>query len=271
MILDKKVAEIMQSKVVTVGSSTKVFDIACIMGRKNIGSVVITDDDSVKGIITERDITKQLLNGNDIANIPASRLMVSDIISASPETTVREAINTLFAHKFRRLPIIKNGRLVGIITSTDICYEINNPHACTNVGEIMRTNVSTIDSQKTIREALTLMFNAKSTTGRMGVGNVVITEDKMVKGILTERDIIKYVVCKKKDIDETLVGDVMSTGIITIRPDVIVCHAADLLIQYHFRHLPVINEQEELIGMVSQTLLIAEIKKNYESGTACLR
>jgi CBS domain-containing protein len=265
MILDKKISEIMQVKVVTAESNTTIHDIACLMDQKNIGSVLISDNDTVRGIITERDITHQLYKGNNLSKIPASQLMIKEIISATPETTIGEAIKILFKNKFRRLPIIKNNRLIGIITSTDICYEINNPHASTTVGEIMRKDVPTISGEKTVYKAIDLMLKKKSSTGRMGVGSIVITIEDRVEGIVTEKDIIKYVVAKNKDVKKTKVSEIMSPNIITIKPDVLVCHAAELLSTYGFRHLPVLDEEDRLAGIVTQTDLIAELKREYES------
>ncbi|MFH1403412.1 MAG: CBS domain-containing protein [Candidatus Altiarchaeota archaeon] len=264
MILDKQVSEIMHSKIYTAECNTPVYDIACLMDKKNVGSVLIVEKDKVKGIITEADIVNQLYKGNHLTELKSCDIMTKKVISVAPDTTLGKAIDLLFENKFRRLPVVKKGKIMGILTSTDICYEINSPHASKTVGEIMRTDVVTTTSDKTIYEALDHMLKKKSSTGKRGVGGIVIVSTEGVEGILTERDIIRYVVAKKKDIQKTLVSDIMSTDMITIRPDIVICHAADLMSQYHFRHLPILDYDEKLVGIITQTTIIGELKREYE-------
>ncbi len=264
MILKKKIREFMQSNVITCLKDTPIIDVAILMDSKNIGSVIITDKDRVVGIITERDITHRLYIDNDLSKLTAKDIMTNKVSSINPDANIGEAIKILFENRIRRLPIIKNGKLLGIITSTDICQEINNPHACTTVGEIMRKNIETLSEDETVYNAVGYMLDSDSSTGRRGVGHIIIQKQGKILGIITERDIIKYIVVKKRDLKKTNVCDIMSTDIITIQKDVVVCHAAELLNHYKFRHLPVIDEDEKLISTITQTDLIEELKKEYE-------
>jgi CBS domain-containing protein len=85
---------------------------------------------------------------------------------------------------------------------------------------------------------------------RQQTGSVVIIEDRRIAGIITERDVLRAVAAGK-DPASVVVGDVMTTDIVTTTPDTPVRDAARIMAQHWIRHMPVI-ENGELVGMISQ-------------------
>jgi len=127
-------SSIMTTEVMTVDVKEKVEDALRIMVKFDIGSIIVTDDGRPVGIITERDVTRASITGDQLKSLPVTRLMSGHIQSASPDTEIRHAFEMMLKLGIRRLPIMRDGKLVGIVTETDLTrwvirvfYEPNIP------------------------------------------------------------------------------------------------------------------------------------------------
>ena len=121
--------------------------------------------------------------------------MTTEVITAAEETKVLEALDMMKEHDFHRLPIVKNGRMIGLITEEIISdnspstatslsiHELNYLLTKTTVGDIMRTKVPTIGPEDLLEEAATRMRDLK-----VGVLPVVQHGNQIV-GIITDKDI----------------------------------------------------------------------------------
>lgn len=89
---------------------------AKMMSDKNIGSLLIVKEGKIKGIITERDILKNISK----LNSKVSLVMSKKVITIEGEEKIEEAIRVMSENKIKRLPVMKGGKLAGIITATDI-------------------------------------------------------------------------------------------------------------------------------------------------------
>ena len=89
---------------------------AKMMSDKNIGSLLIVKDGKIKGIITERDILKNISK----LNLKVSLVMSKKVITIEAEEKIEEAIRVMSENKIKRLPVMQDGKLAGIITATDI-------------------------------------------------------------------------------------------------------------------------------------------------------
>jgi len=110
-----RVAEIM-NKVMVVEENCSLKDAAKIMSDRGIGSLVILKNDNITGIITERDIMKNV----DKMNKKISAVMSRNVITTEQTETLDNAALIMSEHKIKRLPVLHKGKLVGIITATDI-------------------------------------------------------------------------------------------------------------------------------------------------------
>jgi CBS domain-containing protein len=95
------------------------------MTEKGISSLIIEKDHTPVGIISERDFVKKIC----VKNMIPSSISVGSIMSklqtfATPDTSVEVAVQRMVNHRIRRLPIISNGRVVGIITVTDLAKHL---------------------------------------------------------------------------------------------------------------------------------------------------
>jgi len=111
----------MVSPVVTADAETTIYEAAKIMGEKKIGSVVVTRDSKPIGIFTERDLlTKVIANGLDMGNTKVAIPMSIPLITVDEETPVKDAIILMAGRKIMRLPVVREGKLVGMVTGTEI-------------------------------------------------------------------------------------------------------------------------------------------------------
>ncbi len=118
---DIPVSEVMSFPVITATKDTTIYDIANIMTENNIGAVVIVENNKPIGIVTERDIIKRVVSKNlKPKDVLAEEVMSKKIITINQNASINEAAKLMATHGVKRLPVVKNGELVGIITQSDI-------------------------------------------------------------------------------------------------------------------------------------------------------
>ncbi len=108
--------------VVTVASSATVAEAASLLAEKRIGTVVISDDDgkSATGILSERDIVRELAaSGGACLNKPVSEYMTRDLVTCTRQMKVEEVLTRMTEGRFRHMPVVEEGQLVGIVTLGD--------------------------------------------------------------------------------------------------------------------------------------------------------
>ncbi|MDO8467551.1 MAG: CBS domain-containing protein [Nanoarchaeota archaeon] len=116
------VSDIMTREPVTADPSISLMDISKLMIKKKVGSVLLVRGKKLVGIIAEKDILWAIVKKSerDLAKIKAIEISPKKLATIRPEANLEEVINKMKKYKFTRLPVIKEGVLLGIITSRDI-------------------------------------------------------------------------------------------------------------------------------------------------------
>ncbi len=117
------VGEIMTTPVISVPPSTSVEDALHLMREKGIHSVFVEPDQpgGAYGIMTQRDVLRKIVAaGRPLENVAVRDLMTSPIITVSPDTTIRQCSVIMLDANIRRAAVMKDGKLVGVISDTDI-------------------------------------------------------------------------------------------------------------------------------------------------------
>ena len=109
-------------EVISVSPTATIAEVAKLLSARQIGGVVVLDAASqLLGIFTERDIVHALAaHGARTLEMTAAQLMTRSLITATPQTTVHGAMALMSQGRFRHLPVIDNGRLVGIVSIGDV-------------------------------------------------------------------------------------------------------------------------------------------------------
>jgi CBS domain-containing protein len=135
-----KVQDVMTKNVATVSPNQTVKEAAQIMSQKNIGALPVVENGQVKGMITDRDITlRTSAQGKDPASIRVSEVMTNRVVTGTPNMSVQEAANVMAQHQIRRLPIVENNQIQGIVALGDIATNSASDQAAgqalTNISE----------------------------------------------------------------------------------------------------------------------------------------
>jgi CBS domain-containing protein len=105
----------------SIGATASVVEAARLMREEHIGSLPITDDEKLVGMITDRDITTRVVaEAADLKLTSVGDVYSRDLISVEPDNDLAEALQLMARHQVRRLPVVENGRLVGIVAQADI-------------------------------------------------------------------------------------------------------------------------------------------------------
>ena len=111
---------IMTPKVITIDADAKVEEALRLMVKSDVGSVIITSEDTPIGVITERDVTRFAIRGDKLLSLPLTKLMSTPIQTATPDTEIWRAFETMIKLGVRRLPIVQDGKLIDIMTEKDL-------------------------------------------------------------------------------------------------------------------------------------------------------
>ncbi|WJI09676.1 CBS domain-containing protein [Methanobacterium sp. CWC-01] len=123
MEMDTKVTvhDAMTSRVITVEPQTSVAEAARIMTERDIGSLIIKSNSEPEGLITESDIIAKVVSKDlKASQIQVGDLMTQNLIEVHPGSELNEAARLMAKNNIRRLPVVNDGVLVGILTTTDV-------------------------------------------------------------------------------------------------------------------------------------------------------
>lgn len=119
-----KVRDIMTPQVEVADYNTSLVQVAEMMKRENVGAIPVCKQDQLLGILTDRDIIiKAVAEGKDLSSIQVSEIMSTNPVSIKPEADIHEAARLMSDNQIRRLPVVENGKLVGILSLGDLAVE----------------------------------------------------------------------------------------------------------------------------------------------------
>jgi CBS domain-containing protein len=113
------------SNVVTIDHKQTVYDAILLMDTHHIGCLVVTDEDELVGVITERDYAcKVIVKGRQSKTTTIDEIMTDQLVVAKPETTINECMALMTNKRIRHLPVMDEGKLVGLISIGDVVKEV---------------------------------------------------------------------------------------------------------------------------------------------------
>jgi len=113
------VKDLMTKDVLTIDANKTVIEAAVLMSQNEVGDLVVMENNTPVGIITERDFVRRVLAVGKSANTRVSEVMSTPLKVIDPEAPIKEAARRMVNKGIRRLAVIKDNKLVGIITVTD--------------------------------------------------------------------------------------------------------------------------------------------------------
>lgn len=253
-----RVRDIMGREIVTASSDDTVFAAAKRMSENNISCVVITEEEKVIGILTDKDILKGIAaNDTDFRRLQISQRMSSPVEAVSPDERVMVAGRMMEAKGIKRLPVVEAGALVGIITQTDVMRGLISISPLNAVSDVMSTKVTTIETGATAAEAARVM-------AANGISCLVAIHRQEVAGIVTEKDLLRRIVALHKDPATTQVVDIMSFPIAAIPPTYSVLSAGKKMDTMRLHRLVVMDRDRKVCGIITQTDIMQAVRRENE-------
>ena len=183
-----EVGDIMTEDIATVCPGASVVSAAKIMSDKNISCIIVSDNGDLSGIITETDLLKKAVaEGYDFRKMTVEQIMSTPVRSLPHNLSILDASRIMEAENIRRLVIVEDERLVGILTQTDIVRVLTSYSMWKNVEELMTSDVAAISTSATVKEAADVMASRD-------ISCLVAMDNNTVAGIFTERDLLERVI-----------------------------------------------------------------------------
>jgi CBS domain-containing protein len=117
------IREVMTPNPRTVSPSDSIQNAACIMRDEDAGAVPVVDNGRAVGIVTDRDIVVRVVAEGGQLSGPVRDIVTGSLVAASPDMSTREAAELMSEHQIRRLPVVENDRLVGIVSIGDLAVK----------------------------------------------------------------------------------------------------------------------------------------------------
>jgi len=194
--INESVRTIMTPKMTTLPeSSTIAHAVEIIISRMVGGIPIVGHDDTMEGIVTERDVMKTL--AHEISDLCVEDIMSTSLRVTSPDALIGAVTRDMTRHRYRRLPVVTDDVLYGIITTTDIVRYIGEKKVFSgmetgDVKEVMSLSVRNLISgklfttvpERNVNDAAREMFERN-------VGALPVIEDAKLIGLVTEFDLVK--------------------------------------------------------------------------------
>ena len=209
--INEEVREIMERNVLSIDFTSSWEDAVELLLENRVGGCPVVDrENGVVGIVTERDLLEFLASQSKFDGSVAD-YMTRGVITAEPSMTIEEAMKLMISKKIRRLPVIKDGVFVGLITSTTLLRYFGTGEAFRNivtgnVRDVLERSLAAILSNDNVieyKEPLVFPPDAKiSDVAREMIsknhGGALILQDGKLEGIITERDLVKFLYSVKQ-------------------------------------------------------------------------
>ncbi|MFF8103000.1 CBS domain-containing protein [Streptomyces sp. NPDC016640] len=122
--MTQHVRDIMTSAPVTVEAQTSVAQVARVMRDRDLGSVLVTDGDRLRGLVTDRDlVVRAVAEGGDPEETTVAGACSEDLVTVGPDDDLDRAVQLMREHAVRRVPVVEGGRPVGIVSLGDTAME----------------------------------------------------------------------------------------------------------------------------------------------------
>ncbi len=260
----------MTADVVTITPETHLYDARHIMDTEKIRVLPVMEKDTLKGIVTRRDLLRADLStaqlesqqsDNNLKAETADHVMSSEVVQIDSESPVAKAARVMLENKIESLPVVKDHKdMVGIITSSDLFRVIEEELPKMGQQSPVRNHMSyepvTITPDQSLLEVHRIMG-----WKRIRVLPVVNESDELV-GIITRTDVMSADPSRlynRGHQEESLkvqlqsVQDAMTASPITIRENAPITEAARLMRENKFHSLPVVDEHGKLIGIITDS------------------
>jgi CBS domain-containing protein len=137
----QSINEVMAHDPVTVETSSPLVDVAARMRDSDIGTVVVTENNRLKGLVTDRDIVvRAVADGRDPNQATAGDVCSTQLVTLNPQDSLDRAVQIMRGHDVRRVPVVQDERVVGIVSLGDLAMELDERSALADISAAAPNN-----------------------------------------------------------------------------------------------------------------------------------
>ena len=260
-----KAKDIAQYNVVSIDKNASVYEAIHLMVVNDITGLPVVDGSRLVGIISEKDVLKLLYDVEFLAGA-VSDYMTIDVFAFDEQDNLSDICRCLMENNFRRVPVLRDGDLVAIITRADFIrankYRFRPvvPHDTSMshpnfllAGHVMTTGLLTVKRNTPVYTAMELIANGNIT------GLPVVDDSMKLVGIVSEKDLLNLL--SDPNARPGLVQDYMTRDIVSFDSDDSLFEVCHCLINNNFRRVPVLHKGR-LTGIISRRDIIIYIMEN---------
>jgi len=242
-----------------VSPNTPILDAIGLMSENRSSYILISEEQKLLGILTERDIVKITFHQMPLEGIPISQIMTSNVIALTLEEAgdIFSVLSLLRSSQIRHLPILDSEKnIIGIITPESVrqVLKATDLLKMRRVGEIITSkNVMTASKNLSVFEVTQQMTIHRKSCIIIGETN---NDGKIIPlGIITERDIVKFKL-SQRDLHQTQAEKVMSSPLLPAKLDFTLWQAHQIMQDNNIRRLVVVDQNGYLAGILTQTSIL---------------
>jgi len=254
--------DIMQYGVVTVKKHESVYTAIGLLADKGISGLPVVNEDRLIGVISEKDVLKLLLMSEYLPGL-VEAYMTTDVVTFDVEDQLTDICDCFVNNSFRRVPIVHNGALAGVITRADLIkanryrWRSRQSHARrkedVRAQDVMKCGLLTVQRDTRISEAVDIL----ATHGISGLP--VVDAYLNLQGIVSEKDLLKRLYDPAAT--DGWIEDVMTESVVSFSQDDTLTDICECLINNDFRRVPILDNGK-LVGLISRADLMVYILKN---------
>ncbi|MGL6297644.1 MAG: CBS domain-containing protein [Methanobacteriaceae archaeon] len=263
-----KIKNIMSENVVSLDKDQNICDALRVMKKNRISRipVVNTNENNEKelvGIATETDIAIKL-GSSKYGNLAPSHfhlstVMTKEVLTVDEDMSLNDTANLILENNISGMPVMSGSEVVGMITKTDFIETCKGKaYERITAEEVMSSDIIAVSSQDRL-------IHARRTIIDSGVGRLLVSEDDELSGIITSKDIGRAMISFRKHVPDNhkqaqlkniLVEEVMSKTVKSVSYNDTIAEVADAMIKEGVNGFPVVNEENQVIGIITKTDLL---------------
>jgi CBS domain-containing protein len=266
----EKARDLMQIGVKTVAQDASIYEAIRILVDHRISGLPVMDGSTLVGIITEKDVLRLVFHEERLPG-PIRDYMTRNVVTFDETDDLDRIWSCLVHNNFRRVPVLRNGRLTGIITRADLIqaraadfgreassYARGPSDDKPRIRAVMTAGLLVTSPEQTVGEAVRILVAHHIT------GLPVVDDSMRLVGILTEKDVLSLLDDDSgaRHVKPWRVGDVMSRAVTSFNVNDSLFDVCECLAHNSFRRVPILGDGGRLVGIVSRADLVLYILKN---------
>jgi CBS domain-containing protein len=266
-LADKKILNIMSTKLISVKENDTISKVIDLLTTKNIGSLIVTKNNNLQGIVTMRDIIRRIdFKTANLNQIKVDFIMSTKIKNIKPDINFEKCVSFSLDNNIRKLPVYNSeNKIIGVVTQTDLAKEFDRFFSKNLIEAPNMYKVRNIVQNKIVfvRKG-TKLLDAMKKMIEYSADSIIVTSvkdsksKKNILGLITEREIVNEAYINPNYITNSTVEQVMNKNIMSVADSVKVFEANKIMVKKNIRRLPVYSD-DEITGIITQTDIVGSI------------